>query len=118
MAIFENVHLFQIIVSVLVLFFLSRVLLRLRDGEVSASEFIFWTLLWGAVLVVTFVPTLLSKFSQSVGISRGLDFFVPLSLVFLLYLVFRAYIKIERVEQDLTKVVREVALRDLPKKKK
>jgi small membrane protein len=108
----------QVAILCLVLFFYSRVVLRLKDGQITPSEFIFWTLLWGSVAVAVFVPSLLSRLSQSVGISRGLDLIVPLGLIVVFYMVFRSYIKLEQLEQDLTKMTREVALQGVKERKK
>lgn len=108
----------QMAILLLVLFFYSRAVLRLKDGQITLWEFLFWTLVWGGVAVAIFVPTLLSKISQSVGITRGLDLIVPLALIVVFYMVFRSYIKIEQLEQDLTKMTRHVALTGLKSKKK
>lgn len=108
----------QILVIGAIIFIYSRVILRLRDGQISTSEFLFWSLLWGAVVFVVLVPTVLSSISQIVGIGRGLDLVLPVALILAFYLIFRAYVKIEQVEQDLTTVVRGIALRELDKRKR
>lgn len=108
----------QVAIVVLVLFFYSRAILRLKDGQITMWEFVLWTVIWGSVAVAIFVPSLLSKISQSVGITRGLDLVVPLALIVVFYMVFRSYIKIEQLEQDLTKMTRVVALQGLKAKKK
>lgn len=107
---------FQIIVVVFVLFAWSRVLLRLRDRKISMWEFGFWSILWIAVLVVLFMPALTQPIARLLNIGRGIDVVVYLSIVLLFYLVFRIYVKIEGVEQEITKVVREVSLKKGGKK--
>ncbi len=108
----------QLAIVALVLFFYSRAVLRLKDGQITLWEFTFWTIIWGGVAVAIFIPTLLSKISQSVGITRGLDLVVPLALIIVFYMVFRSYIKIEQLEQDLTKMTRIVALKGIKERRK
>lgn len=101
----------QIIVVLFVVFAWSRVLLRLRDRKISNWEFAFWSLLWAAVLVVLFMPGITEPIARLLNIGRGIDVIVYLSIVLLFYLMFRIYVKIEGVEQEITKVVRETALK-------
>ncbi|MBU1854341.1 MAG: DUF2304 domain-containing protein, partial [Nanoarchaeota archaeon] len=51
------------------------------------------------------------------GIGRPIDVVIYASIIVLFYLIFRMYVKIESMEQNITKVVREVTINN-PKKKK
>jgi len=51
--------------------------------------------------------------AQILGPRRaGLGTFFGMGLVFLYFVVYRIYVKIERIEQNLTKTIQELALRD------
>jgi len=106
----------QIIVVLFVLFAWSRVLLRFRDRKISRWEFVFWSLLWLAVLIILFIPKITEPIARLLQIGRGIDVIVYLSIVLLFYLVFRIYVRLEGIEQDITKVVREVSLKKGRKK--
>ena len=112
-----NINLFQVLVVVFVLFVVSRAVLRLKDNEITMGEFIFWILMWGIIAFVVFVPSVTSDISKVLGIGRGADFIIYISLLLLFYLVFRTYVKIEKVEQDITTIVREMSLREHRKKR-
>ncbi|PIN86275.1 hypothetical protein COV19_05700 [Candidatus Woesearchaeota archaeon CG10_big_fil_rev_8_21_14_0_10_44_13] len=103
--------LFKIIVVLFVLFAWSRVFLRFRDRKVSRWEFAFWSLMWIGALVVLFMPAITRPIANLLQIGRGIDVVVYLSIILLFYLVFRIYVKLEEVEQEITKVVSEVSLK-------
>ncbi|MBU0981388.1 DUF2304 family protein [Patescibacteria group bacterium] len=110
-------YLIQIVGSAFVLFAWSRVFLRYRDDTLSLWGLLFWSLIWIAVLVVLFLPHMTDLIAERLGIGRGVDVFIYSSIVVLFYLVYRVYVKIESIEQEITKVVREESLHDLKKKK-
>ena len=56
--------------------------------------------------------------SSILGIARGADLIVYVSVVLLFYLIFRLYVKMEKIEQDVTKVVRKIAIDETVKKRK
>ncbi len=100
----------QIIVVLFALFAASRAFLRFREAKMSWKEFLLWILIWSAVVFVVFLPQTTFVISKWLGIGRGIDFVVYASIVVLFYLVFRIYVKIETIEQDITKIVREMAI--------
>lgn len=107
--------LLQVVVVIFALFALSRAFLRFRDGKITKKELALWLVVWIAAIVVILLPWTTTFLANVLGITRGADFVVYLSIVVLFYLMFRIYVKLESVEQEITKVVREVAIK---KKKK
>src|SRR3989344_9383897 len=111
MILFQTISIFQIIVLLFVLFAVSRVILRFRDKKINVFELSFWSLIWIAVAVVLFIPQITTPIARILDIGRGIDVAVYLAIVLLFYLVFRLYVKIDAMGQDLTQVVREISLR-------
>ena len=105
----------QIIAMVFAAFAWSRVLARYQDKKMSWQEFTFWTFVWAAVIIVGFVPDITFVFSERLGIERGVDVVIYLSVLVIFYLVFRLYVRMETIEQSITKLVREITLRDKKK---
>ena len=66
----------------------------------------------GAVLV----PQQTDVIAQLVGVSRGADLLVYLSILVLFFLAFKILVRLEKIEKDITKIVRHVALTEKPKK--
>jgi len=106
----------QIIVVLFALFAFSRALLRFKDRKISGKEFIAWTILWAAAIVVILLPGTTFFFANILGITRGADFVVYVSIILLFYLVFKLYVKIDSVERNVTNLVRELAIRKGKKK--
>ncbi|MBI4092914.1 MAG: DUF2304 family protein [Candidatus Kerfeldbacteria bacterium] len=102
----------KILVTMFVAFVLSRVIFRYRDGSMGVAGFLIWTLLWLGVEVFLWVPQVSDLFAHKIGIGRGVDALVYISIIALFYGAFKLYIKLESVEHDLTKFVRNLAIKD------
>ncbi|MDP2750655.1 MAG: DUF2304 family protein [Nanoarchaeota archaeon] len=109
---------FQILAILFAVFALSRVFLRFRDGEVSVKELAFWIIIWIGVIFVAVVPSITFTISNALGIERGVDLVIYVSIIVLFYLIFRVLVKLEMLEQEITKVVRKDAIEKGGKKKK
>jgi len=106
----------QIVLILFVLFALSRVWLRYKEGKIKQGEFAFWLVLWIAAIVVVALPQTISYLSQFLGIGRPADLITYVAIVLLFYLTFRIYVAIDSVEAKITKVVSEVAIKRAKKK--
>ena len=111
------VTLIQVIVVAFAIFALSRAVLRFKDRKISPVSFALWSILWIGAIVVILLPGTSFFFANMLGIQRGADFVVYVSIIALFYLMFRLYVKIDNVEKNVTKVVREAAIETGRKKK-
>ncbi|MFH1399425.1 MAG: DUF2304 family protein [Candidatus Woesearchaeota archaeon] len=102
----EFIHITVIIFSV---FALSRAFLRWREAKITLGELLFWVMIWVGGITVAFFPGLITFLSNRAGFGRGMDFVLVLSVVVLFYLLFRIYVKLEEIEQRITKVVRAIS---------
>ena len=107
----------QIIFGLFLLFAVSRVLLRLKDGTLTLSNFVFWTALFVLAIIGVIKPELTTLVADKLGINRGSDVVVYASIMLLFYLIFRTNIMLENLRHDLTQLVRRLALKDELKKK-
>ena len=101
----------QVVGIVIALFSLLMVLIRFRKKQISLREFSLWGVFWIILGVFILYPWLMSRLATLVGVGRGVDVIVYLGLILLFYLVFKINVKMERIEQDITKIVKEEALR-------
>ncbi|MEM3373704.1 MAG: DUF2304 family protein [Candidatus Woesearchaeota archaeon] len=101
----------QIIAILFFSFAASRAILRAKDKKITLLELFFWLGIWIGLIFVVFFPNILTKVASFIGIGRGVDVLVYSSIVILFYLLFRLYVKLEEVEMEITKLVRENALR-------
>jgi len=108
----------QIILSLFIFFAVSRVFLRFREGSISAHSFLFWVLLFVLATVGVFNPKLTTEVAKFLGIGRGSDVVIYFSIIFLFYLIFRTNVLIENLHHEITKIIREIAIKDHENKKK
>ncbi|AEF96958.1 DUF2304 domain-containing protein [Methanotorris igneus] len=105
----EIIQIFGILFA---LFALSRVILQIRNRNMNLDEGIFWIFVWTLVVVVLVFPQTLDYLARVLGVGRGVDAIIYLSIVALFYLIYRMYAKMEHLEREITKVVREIAIKD------
>jgi len=101
---------FQIIILIFALFALSRAFLRAKDKEISKGEASFWLIVWALVIILVFLPWPAVTVSNYLGIGRPVDLLVYVSIILLFYLLFRIYVKLEKLDHNITDVVRKAAI--------
>lgn len=106
------ISIIQIFLIVFALFAWSRAFLRMRGKSISIGEFLFWSFIWSAIIVIGLFPGLITVISELVGIGRGIDLAIYVGIVLLFYLMFRLYVKVDSQSIEITKLVREIAIKD------
>ena len=92
---------------------ISKSYVDFRGKTESLQMFVFWIATWSAIVVVALFPSIVETLIDYFGGGRtGLGTFFGMGLVFLFFIVYRMYVKIERLEQKLTKTIQELALRE------
>jgi small membrane protein len=107
----------QVILVLFIIFAVSKVALRYKDKIISLQELVLWTIFWFLVGFVVIFPESTSYVANLVGVGRGVDLVIYLSVLILFYLVFRVLVRLDKTEKDITKVVRKVALDNKDKEK-
>ena len=107
----------QIILVPFLLFALSRVILRFKSSEITLPGLFLWSGIFGWAAIVVVFPQLTTRIAQTFGIGRGADVVVYISVALLFYLVFRLYVFIQDIRQDITEIVTKLAIRDKLQKK-
>lgn len=103
----------QILLLAFVLFSLVRVIHRYRRQGMRPLDMLFWMLAWvGAAFIINF-PGSTSLLARFLGIGRGADLIMYCGLLTAFYLVFRIHVALDRVENEITEVVRSMALERL-----
>ncbi len=111
----ELIQIFGIIFS---LFAWSRAFLRYKDKKVSARSLFLWSVVWVSIIVVALYPELISSAANFLGIGRGMDVLIYVSIIVIFYLMFRLYVMMDAQNQEITSLVREIAINNPEKKKK
>ncbi len=102
--------LIQILLSLFILFAVLKILGRFRAKEMAAGPLFFWLIFWFAVGVVVWQPNLSTEVANRLGVGRGSDLVLYVSVAVLFYVIFRLTVRLEKIEKNITKIVREVAI--------
>ncbi len=100
----------KIIIIIFILFVLSRTIVRFKRGDITSRELTIWAIFWLLVATATLVPKKTDTIAQWLGVERGADLLVYLSIIALFFVVFKIIVKLEKIDRDITKVVRHAAL--------
>lgn len=108
----------QVAAGVVAVVVIARSFEDWRKGKDSWPILLFWTVAAGGILTVSLFPQTVDWAIAKLGGQRtGVGTIFGLGLVFLFYLSYRIFVKADRVEKDLTKLTRELALRGIRKNK-
>jgi hypothetical protein len=106
-------------ISVAQLFLLSLAVLAMgvavlwfRQRKIGGMAFLIWLFLWTGFAVVVLFPGTAVVLAHLLGISRGVDLALYLSVILIFFLLFRIYVRLEQVDRQITQIVRAVALRE------
>ena len=105
----------QLVLILVILFAISRVYLRRRENVLTPRSALFWVIIWSSALIGVILPQTTTKVAEFFGVGRGVDIIVYISLTLLFYLVFRIYVMIEDIRNEITFLIRKIALTDTPK---
>lgn len=85
-------------------------ILRFRDGKMSINMLMVWSGIWILLIIFSIYPDVTSLLSGITGIGRGLDIILIFGLIGCFYLIFRMYSMIESIDEEVTSLVKEIAL--------
>lgn len=102
----------QILVSIFIVLLLFKLFKQKQHNRVSLSAFVIWFILWLLVLVVFWQPDTTSYLANLLGIGRGADLAVYISIVVIFYLLFKIFARLNKLDSDITRLVREDALKN------
>ncbi|HLC89743.1 MAG TPA: DUF2304 domain-containing protein [Patescibacteria group bacterium] len=102
----------KIIIILFIFFVLWRTFSRYLKGDITIRELVIWTVFWLLVSLAAILPQKTDILAQWLGVSRGADLLVYLSIIVLFFVVFRIIVKLEKIDREITRVVRETALKD------
>lgn len=100
----------QILIVAFVLFAMWRTVGRFRAGDVSWRWFALWLLMWLAIGLAALLPQTTEWFARLIGVGRGVDAVLYASVIFLFYIAFRLFLRLERLEQEISRIVQAIGL--------
>lgn len=83
---------------------------RAGQGTMSRRDAFWWSLLWIGAAIVVLRPDFATSFAAMLGVGRGVDAVIYLSIIALFALVFRIFLRLEKIERDISSLVRTVSI--------
>ncbi len=110
------------LIKVFLLFIISTIIVRLffkfKSREINFSQFWVWLFFWLIASLVVIFPEVTVWPANYLGVGRGADLVVYLALIFIFYLMFKFLLRIEKMEKNITLMVRENSLNEYERNNK
>ncbi|MFA6424356.1 MAG: DUF2304 domain-containing protein [Candidatus Magasanikbacteria bacterium] len=105
----------QIILVAFFLFVLFKVINQFRSGELKSREAIGWVLFWILAGLVVVSPNSTLILAKVLGVGRGVDAIIYLAIALLFFLLFKIFVRLEKIDHQITKIVRQDTLNQTKK---
>ena len=110
--------LIQLLLIAFVIFVLVGLIRRFRRGDIRQRSLVVWGVLWILIIAAVSMPQTTEILARILGVGRGVDAALYLSIVLLFYLQFKMFSRMEKMERTITAAIRAAALREFEKEKK
>ena len=77
--------------------------------DIQLGEYVLWLFIWGFLLFISIIPQITTNIAPSLGLTRGTDLIVILSIIALFFMNYGLYKRVDEQEKNLTKLVRELS---------
>lgn len=107
---------FQILIFLFSLVAIFSIFLRRQKDGLGLRGTAFWILFWAGVNIVVLFPNSTTIIANRLGIGRGTDLVVYVSILMIFFVLFRLNVKLEGINRQITKVARQKAIEESLKK--
>jgi len=105
----------QLFIILFVLFVLLRIVSRFRQGDITGRELAIWAGFWFLVAIAALLPAKTDVLAAFLGVERGADLLIYVSVIVLFFIIFKVLVKLEKLDKQITKIVRQQALNQVQK---
>lgn len=112
----DNVTIFFLLLSSVVIIYL--ILMFKSKVRVSKLVEVLYLGIYSFIFLVFLYPNILNIIENVFGIESAINFILYLSIFVAYFIIFLLYRKMESQRVEITKLVREIALMDVEKRKK
>jgi len=105
----------QFLIIAFALLVISRIILGFKRRKIAFKSLLFWLGLWLAIPIVFLLPQTANYLAKILGFERGADPAIYFSILLIFYLIFRIFVRLEKNENDITAIAREIALKERDK---
>ena len=112
----NNTIILQVLGIIVVSLIMILVFRMYFKRKIILADFIVWEFFWALVGILVLAPALMTDIAKIFGVGRGVDAIIYFALFLLFYLIFKLSVRVEKLDQDITKVVKEIALKEKKRK--
>ena len=105
-------QLIAILISILFIYYSN---IQFKKKIFSKSEFSFWIMIWGGLILVSISSAFIISLSKGIIFYRLLDIILVVSVILLFGLSFRIYKKINENEQKMKELIRKITYSEMKK---
>lgn len=102
-----GIRIFAIILAAVSLVWVVQ---RFRRTRRFTIELLAWLVVFSGIGLVVFVPSATDRFARWLGVSSGFNALTFIAVTTLLVLVFRVLSRLQKVERDITRLIRGYAV--------
>ncbi len=102
----------QILITLVSAFVIVRAFQKFKQKAVPLSPFFVWLLFWCLIVFFVWQPQQTDRIAAFLQVGRGADAVLYISLILIFYLFFKVFMKLEKLDQEITLLVREMAILD------
>lgn len=106
---------YQIIILILCAFLILRSFILFLRKKKGFREVILAIIIWGSFSLISFFPVLLQDFAHVLGFELGVNALLVVSTIIIFFILLRTLLRMDRMQNDITKLVREIALNKIKK---
>ncbi len=100
----------QFILSSIIIFIIFKTLKSFKRGNLSKIFTIIWLFFWIIILFLIFQQGILTGIANLIGIGRGVDLAIYLSIIIIFYLIYKILEHQNNIDQKITEIIRENAI--------
>ncbi len=113
----EDFAVYQLLIFAISIFFILQAILKLVKKSKTPREVIFLVIFWASFSILAFSPHMIQKFGSFLGFEVGANAILTISVAALIIIIIKLTLRMDKAEANLTKLVRAIALSQLPKDK-
>ena len=100
------------IITIFVLLSIFKLIKQKQNNKITFLAFIFWFFLWLGIAFLFYLPETTSYLATLLGVGRGVDLALYISIILIFYLLFKVFVRLNKIDREITKIVREQAIKD------
>jgi len=110
-----NIPIFRYLIAVFILLVLLMRIIKFSRRETSQTAFKLLTtiFIWGSIFAILINPSIAYFISRILGIGENLNTLIFIAFIFVFLLIFKILGIIEKIEKNITEIIRKEALKNI-----